>query len=249
MVVRHILREIGHPDIEVFPKQDSLNGNASYGNFINAPLFGALVPQGRTVFVKPEGVLEPYPNQWDFLESVQRVSEKVLDEVIEVNQLAVQVSRADPPAPLQSAPSVGLSGLPPCARRMLSEGVTHEQRVACFRLGVHLNRVGIPYDMAVTSLRVWARKNKPNGDKRIISDQEILAQASYAYTKDYRGSGCDQSAVRPFCSPTCALFQKRKAARANAPSDPATAFTPPSAPSEPHLACSKNPTAKEEPQP
>lgn len=243
LVVRHILTEIGRLDVEVFPKQDSLTGNASYGNFINAPLFGALVPQGRTVFVKPENSLEPYPNQWDFLESIQRVPEKLLDEIIETNQLAVQDSRADPHAPVQSAPPVGLSGLPPCARRMLSEGVTHEQRVACFRLAVHLKRIGIPYDMAVASLRVWARKNKPNGDRRIISDQEILAQTSYAYTRDYRGSGCDQFAVRPFCSPTCALFQKRNGARNNAPS------TSSSAPSESHLTTSETPTAKEEPQP
>ena len=213
LVVRHILKEIGRPDSEIFPKQDSLNANASFGNFINAPLFGALVPQGRAVFVKPEDSLEPYPNQWDFLESVQRVTENALDEIIEANQLAKESIVASGPTPSQADSSVGFSGLPPCARRMLSEGVTHEQRVACFRLAVHLKRIGIPYDMAVAALRVWARKNKPNGDKRIITDPEILAQTSYACARDYRGCGCDQPAIKPFCSPTCALFQKRNGAR------------------------------------
>jgi len=219
LVVRNILKEIGRVDTEVFPKQDSLNGNASYGNFINAPLFGTLVPQGHTVFVKPENSLEPYPNQWDFLESVQRVAERTLDEIIEANQLAKECTVTSALTPPQAGPPVGLCGLPPCARRMLNEGVTHEQRVACFRLAVHLKRIGIPYDMAVAVLRVWARKNKPNGDKRIIADQEILAQTSYAYAKDYRGSGCDQSAVRPFCSPTCGLYQKRNGARNSGPSE------------------------------
>ena len=218
LVVRHILKEIGRPDVEVFPKQDSLNGNASYGNFINAPLFGALVPQGRTVFVNAENSLGPYPSQWDFLESIQRVSEKTLDEIIEANQLTNEGAVTNAPDASLSARCAGLIGLPPCARRMLSEGVTHEQRVACFRLAVHLKRVGIPYDMAVASLRIWARKNKPNGNKRIISDQEILAQISYAYAREYRGSGCDQPAIAPFCSPTCALFQKRNGARNNGPS-------------------------------
>ncbi|MBM3333620.1 hypothetical protein FJY63_03070, partial [Candidatus Sumerlaeota bacterium] len=160
LVVRHILKEIGRPDAEVFPKQDLLNDNATFGNFINAPLFGALVPQGRTVFVNPENSLEPYPNQWDFLESVQRVSEMTLDEIIEANQIVQERNLPSVPPSSHATQSVGLCGLPPCARRMLSEGVTHEQRVACFRLAVHLKRVGIPYDMAVASLRVWSRKNK-----------------------------------------------------------------------------------------
>jgi len=243
LVVRHILKEIGRPDSEIFPKQDSLNANASFGNFINAPLFGALVPQGRTVFVKSEGALEPYTSQWDFLESVQRVSEKTLDEIIEANQLAIPARPTTHTEASQSESSAGLFGLPPCARRMLNEGVTHEQRVACFRLAVHLKRIGIPYDMAVASLRVWARKNKPNGDKRIITDQEILAQTSYAFAKDYRGSGCDQPAIAPFCSPTCALYVKRNGAKNNAPSESL------SAPSESHRASSETPTPKEEQQP
>ena len=242
-VVRHILKEISRADTEVFPKQDSLNGNAFYGNFINAPLFGALVPQGRTVFVMPEGALEPYPNQWDFLESIQRVAERTLDEIIEANQLVLAENGANAVSSPQAERSVGLFGLPPCARRMLSEGVTHEQRVACFRLAAHLKRIGIPYDMAVAALRVWSRKNKPNGDKRVITDPEILAQTSYAYARDYRGCGCDQPAVRPFCSPNCAVFQKRNGTRNNAPSEP------PSAPSESRLASSETPTPKEEPQP
>ena len=236
LVVRHILKEIGRLDMEVFPKQDSLNANASFGNFINAPLFGALVLQGRTVFVRPENSLEPYPNQWDFLESIQRVAERTLDEIIEANQLAKEYNVTSAPVSSQAVQSVGLCGLPPCARRMLSEGVTHEQRVACFRLAVHLKRIGIPYDMAVASLRVRARKNKPNGDKRIISDQEIMAQTSYAYAKDYRGSGCDQPAIKLFCAPTCALHQKRNGAKNHAPS-------------ESHLASSETPTSQEKPQP
>ena len=51
LVLRHILTEIGEPSTtEIFPKHDMLHTNVQYGNFINAPLFGALVKQGKTVF-------------------------------------------------------------------------------------------------------------------------------------------------------------------------------------------------------
>jgi hypothetical protein len=53
LVAHKILADLGKPKTEVFPKQDALTSEVSYGNFINAPLFGALVPKGRTVFVDP----------------------------------------------------------------------------------------------------------------------------------------------------------------------------------------------------
>ena len=62
LVIRHILGEIERPNAEVFPKHDSLNTSVCFGNFINAPLFGTLVLQGRAVFVEPSWSLQPYPN-------------------------------------------------------------------------------------------------------------------------------------------------------------------------------------------
>ena len=77
-----LLSEIGLPDTEVFPKHDSLGNGVTYGNFINAPLFGQLVPQGRTVFVDPANSLEPFSSQWEFLQSVQVVSAEDLDRLV-----------------------------------------------------------------------------------------------------------------------------------------------------------------------
>jgi len=59
LVVRHILDETEHSETEIFPKQDSLNNNTQCGNFINAPLFGKLVPRGKTVFIDRH-TFEPY---------------------------------------------------------------------------------------------------------------------------------------------------------------------------------------------
>ena len=61
LVVRHLLAEIGRPNTEVFPKHDQLDTRTTYGNYIYAPLFGALVPQGRTVFVKGNDPEKPPP--------------------------------------------------------------------------------------------------------------------------------------------------------------------------------------------
>ena len=60
-MVYHALNEIGEPKTEVFPKQDVLDGETAYGNVINAPLFGRLVPRGRTVFVDMANSWRPYP--------------------------------------------------------------------------------------------------------------------------------------------------------------------------------------------
>jgi len=44
---------------------------------------------------------------------------------------------------------------------MLNEGVTFNQRVACFRIAVHLKRVGLPYDAVIAILTNWRLKNHP----------------------------------------------------------------------------------------
>jgi len=89
LVAGHILKEIGKPRTEIFPKQDEVRSD-KYGNFIFAPLDGMLVPKGRTVFLDPDDPSKPYPNQWDFLESIEAFSERLLDEIIAVNELQVE---------------------------------------------------------------------------------------------------------------------------------------------------------------
>lgn len=204
-VVRHILAEIGCPHVEVFPKQDALRGDGFYGNFINAPLFGRLVARGRTVFLDPSNPSRPHPDQWGLLERIQRVSARLLDEIIEINGLV----QARPSAIPTHAPLVGecrrTFGLMPCAIRMLEEGVIANQRVACFRLAVQLKRTGLPRDMTLVVLTAWARKNRPLDGRRVITDEEIVEQVDSAYRTDYAGFGCETEAVAPYCDPRCPL--------------------------------------------
>jgi len=213
LLARHILREIDAQDTEVFPKQDRLDSRAPHGNFINGPLFWRLVPAGRSVFIDEGTPPTPYADQWELLANVRRVSETVLDAVLNGQESLRHTEdglRQEPPRPVPAA--VGSYGLPPCARRMLAEGVSVLQRVACFRLAVQLKKAGLPRDIAVAALMAWAAKNHPTDKKRIISDTEVAAQTTSAYVRSYRGCGCGDPAVKPYCDPSCWLRADRKPA-------------------------------------
>lgn len=209
LVAKRILAEMDAPNTEIFPKQDALTAGVSYGNFINAPLFGALVPQGRTVFVDPAQPTEVYPDQWELLERVRRHSAKDLDAVIEQCELEKPEGPPGPVRPNGSPKSqldVSAFGLPPCARKMLAEGVSSHQRVSCFRLAVHLKRNGFPYDLALVVLKAWARKNRPADGKCIITDPEITYQTRCAFARPYRSSGCEHAAMAAYCHQDCPLY-------------------------------------------
>jgi hypothetical protein len=112
---------------------------------------------------------------------------------------------------------------------MLREGVPANQRVACFRLAVHLKKAGVPSDIARASLQAWAMKNRPENGKGVLTTNEVEEQVEAVYVKDYRGCGCEEPAVRPFCDPTCPLYRHNNAegdhapAEARAKSDPSAA--------------------------
>jgi len=203
LVVFNILEEIEKPDTEVFPKQDELDKNAPYGNYINAPLWGKVVDDGRTVFVNPT-TFESYPDQWELLESVHRHSESNLDEIIELNDLSAspecKLSKKTP----KDRDRLSFS-LPLCAQNMLRDGVSEYQRVSCFRLAVHFKRLGVPYDIAVSALKTWALKNKPINGKGVIQGKEIISQTEYAYNNSYTGYGCNSPAITRFCEPSCPI--------------------------------------------
>jgi hypothetical protein len=96
---------------------------------------------------------------------------------------------------------------------MLRNGVSQYQRVSCFRLAVHLRRLGLPFDVAVAALKTWALKNRPANGKGVIRDPEILSQTSYAYEHSYVGYGCESAAIKPFCDSSCSAKQWRKTAK------------------------------------
>jgi hypothetical protein len=209
LVIKYILDEIQSPRTEIFPKQEILNKNASFGNFINAPLFGKLVPEGKTVFIRPDLALKPFPDQWEFQESIKRTNEEMLDSIIDINELTDSQSYNEYQNLKSSRRDKIVFSLPVCIRRILNQGVTFDQRVACFRIAVHLKRVGMPYDLTIATLMNWRFKNRTQENKRIITSDEIKAQVQWAYKKSYTGYGCQESVINHFCDPGCKVILQK----------------------------------------
>lgn len=207
-VFRHILAETGEPHVEVFPKQDRLTTHIPFGSFVYAPLFGGKVPEGRTVFLDPDDGLRPYTDQWRFLADVRTTTEAAFDEIIEITGLDQPLPSSRPETRAADGESPSGFGLLPCTRRMLNEGVTANQRVACFRLAVHLKRIGLSQDYALAILRAWAQRNHPADGRGILTDEEITAQTADAYRRQYTSRGCESEAVRPFCSEDCPVWRR-----------------------------------------
>ena len=220
-----ILADIEMPATEVFPKHDKLDGIAQYGNFINAPLFGRIVPQGRTVFVSPDDRFRPYPDQWSVLERVPRIPESLLDEILDINGADCAETGPVPVSGQATSDTTRPSfGLPPCAQRMLTEGVTKLQRKSSFWLAVQLRKARLPQYAVIACLDEWAVRNRPENGKTIISHAEIVAQTGWAYAKEYRGCGCEDEAVKPFCSAACTIRSRRQGENATSLNAPQAAF-------------------------
>lgn len=64
----------------IFPNQDTLTLNG-YGNLIALPLQSAARKEGNSLFLNNE-TLEPYENQWEFLQNIQKVDSKFLDNLL-----------------------------------------------------------------------------------------------------------------------------------------------------------------------
>lgn len=224
-VLRWITAEAGRPEVEVFPKQDRLgSGSCRYGNFIYMPLNGKLVRKARTIFVEPARWMPPVESQWGALAGRARYSAAHISKVVDnlglpdptphgearvdgSGQGGISTGHRRPDIALTQFPLASF-GLPPCTQRMLAGGVTEYQRVACFRLAVQLHRVGVPEDLARVMLAAWSKKNRPTRDKHIITPKEIAEQTRCGYSGRYRGYGCEDSAVAPFCDSRCPVLAK-----------------------------------------
>ena len=206
LVMNHILEDIDFPDTEIFPKQDLISNNSYYGNFINAPLFGRLVLKRKTIFIKSDVSLKPYNDQWTFLETVERVNKQIIDRIIDINELDKKSETLKQINPDKRIIINTSYGLPACIRAILQQGVTFDQRVATFRIAVHLKRLGMPYEYAVIVLMNWRNKNQPVNGQRIITSKEVEEQVDWAYKKNYTGFGCQEKIIQSFCDPKCPVY-------------------------------------------
>jgi KaiC/GvpD/RAD55 family RecA-like ATPase len=64
----------------MFPNQNRITELRPLGNLIAMPLYGPRVKEGKSCFIDPE-TREPYPNQTDFLTTIERVSYKHIENL------------------------------------------------------------------------------------------------------------------------------------------------------------------------
>ena len=83
----------------LFPNQDSLSGKG-FGNLIALPLNKLCTEQGNNCFINPV-TLEPYQDQWVFLQGIQKASVTLLDQLYEqiLKTTGLQKDQRTQPAP------------------------------------------------------------------------------------------------------------------------------------------------------
>jgi|GEM_PF-2115768 len=85
-LIKRILRDTDLPEaIKIFPRQPDLSSPENLAEYINAPLFGQDVRNGRTVFLNEE--FQPHPNQWEFLANVEKATPEQLEGIIKLNDI------------------------------------------------------------------------------------------------------------------------------------------------------------------
>ena len=147
---------------------------------------------------------------WALIDSIGRVGD-MLDWIIQPNDLEKEnYKNQDNKTDINNTHNVTGYSLPVCIRRMLNEGITFNQRVACFRLAVHLKRVGLPYDAVIAILTNWRLKNHPKENKGIITASEIEEQVGWTFKKNYSGYGCSEPIIESFCDPKYPVILKNR---------------------------------------
>ena len=92
----------------IFPNQDRLSGKG-LGNLIALPLQGAQkVKEGKSVFLNTSNGLEPYPDQFEFLKTIKRATEKQFDDLIsEWNLKPEEKNDTKPNVPAKTIDEIG----------------------------------------------------------------------------------------------------------------------------------------------
>lgn len=221
-VLRALVAEAGWPDLEVFPKQDGIAEGDGLGNFVWLPLQGASVKEGRTLFLDiDQSQWPPYPDQAAFLDTIAKIPEALLDQIIA--KKGIQRPAAPPTPPPSNgkgafAEDMTTLCLPPCAAWAYTEGITSPGRGnwAHF-LARHFRRRGLPEEATVQLLLAWNQKNKPAP----LPADEVRSHAHSAYMKEYTSLGCETlQGAQERCGDACPVKVKHTENRQEAAGEP-----------------------------
>ena len=219
-------KDTGYWIKEIFPKQNTIknaDGSFGFGNYINLPLYGESVKDGRTVFLDSNNDYKPHPEQWKFLASIEPVTPAKIDELIEMGEIEPEEQTDFEPMeesthfrPLETqglgeSPGEEYSDMLPCVPKMM-QGVGEGCRdVVAFTLAKHFRvEKKLPADATLAILEKWNQKNAPP-----LTDKELQTKVKSAYTgkggKGYTSLGCDVDLIQQFCEKeSCPIFQGKK---------------------------------------
>ncbi len=74
---------------EIFPKQTAI-APGGYGNYVNLPFFGADAKEGRTVFLDPESGYKAFPEQNEFLKSIQKTTPRAVEALMNDGEIEIE---------------------------------------------------------------------------------------------------------------------------------------------------------------
>ncbi|MFQ6044176.1 MAG: phage/plasmid primase, P4 family, partial [Candidatus Poribacteria bacterium] len=177
-------------------------------NYVNLPLFGKDVKEGKTVFVSPENSFKPFDNQWELLQNIVKVIPNELQNIIVSEELETPEEEL---APATETKTDDYADMLPCVPKMMS-GVSEGCRdVVAFTLAKHFRiEKKFPQEATLAILKMWNEKNKPPLGSETISKKVISAYTGRG-GKGYSSLGCDNDLIKPFCDKdNCPVFKKQE---------------------------------------
>jgi hypothetical protein len=185
---------------EIFPKQDEINSNSPFGNFIFIPLFGGSVKEGKTVFVDTEDKL--FIDNVKDLTKIETNDPKLFDEIIAENALERRVFIQ----PQEPGEERKFTRILPCIDN-IKKGVQKGHRnEACFRLVIFFKEKGMPRDDIETLINNWNLKNVAP-----LPDKELVTIIESVYKGNYKGYGCEDGIISNYCNkPACPITQAQE---------------------------------------
>ncbi len=151
---------------EINPKQLIISEN-EFGNYVNLPLFGKDVPNGKTVFLDPSNSFQPYPDQWEFLKIIVKVTSQQMQDLLETEELKIspiallsdelkKISQTAQPAEAKHDYQKLMDG---------SELVNNSRTETLTVLAGHWYTSQIPLDEALAMGKLWDKNHELDNDK------------------------------------------------------------------------------------
>ena len=190
LVFENILNDMGII-CEIFPKQDNICDSHPYGNYINLPLFGGDVGNGRTIFVDDDNK--------HFIDNIKDLSKIKKSDVtlIEIPIIGKGLSRKKvsmQDTGIDTSQYTPTKELPCIAK--IKEGVPKGHRDnACFRLVINYKEKGMQQSDIAMLINSWNSKNEVP-----LPERSLTKIINSVFKGGYKSYGCDDAIIQNYCN-------------------------------------------------